>query len=82
MEKEKDNNNVTNYFLISSDFPFPLSAISYSPVHITQPQKQYEFELVAFLTDNMDMDLGMNSVFEEPKRLLFLKYQQRQVQLN
>lgn len=67
--EEEDNNNVTNYFLISSDFPFPLSAISYSPVHITQPQKQYEFELVTFHTDNKNMDLGMNPVFEEPKEI-------------
>ena len=68
MVKEEDNNNdVTNYFLISSDLPFPLSAISYSPVHIVQPQKQYEFELVAFLANNNNIDPGTRPVFEEPK---------------
>jgi hypothetical protein len=68
MAVEEDNNNdVTNYFLISSDLPFPLSAISYSPVHIVQPQKQYEFELVAFLANNNNIDLGTRPVFEEPK---------------
>ena len=55
--EEEDNNNVTNYFLISSDLPFPLSAVSYSPVHIVQPQKQYEFELVAFLANNKNVTL-------------------------
>ena len=67
MVKEEDNNNVTNYFWISSDFPFPLSAISYSPVHTVQPQKQYEFELVAFLANNNNIDLGTRHVFEESK---------------
>ena len=65
----EDNNNVANYFLISSDLPFPLSATYYSPVHITQPQKQYEFELV-FLTDNKDIDLEIKSVFEESKEIV------------
>jgi len=55
---EEDNNNVTNYFLISADLPFPLSAVSYSPVHIVQPQKQYEFELVAFLANSKEIDWG------------------------
>jgi len=67
----EDNNNVANYFLISSDLPFPLSATYYSPVHITQPQKQYEFELV-FLTDNKDIDLGIKSVIEEPKEIIII----------
>ena len=65
--EEEDSNNVTNYFLISSDLPFPLSAISYSPVHIVQPQKQYEFELVTFLANNNNIDLGTRPVFEESK---------------
>ena len=63
----EDNNNVTNYFLISSDLPFPLSAVSYSPIHIVQPQKQYEFELVSFLANSKEIDLGIKPVFEEPK---------------
>jgi len=64
---EEDNNNVTNYFLISTDLPFPLSAVSYSPVHTVQPQKQFEFELVAFLANSKEIDLGIKPVFEEPK---------------
>ena len=70
MIEEKDNNNVTNYFLISSDLPFPLSAVSYSPVHIVQPQKQYEFELVSFLTTNKNVNIGIKPNFEEPKNVI------------
>ena len=70
MTKEEDNNNVTNYFLISSDLPFPLSAVSYSPVHTVQPQKQFEFELVMFLANNKNVDIGMKPVFEEPKDII------------
>ena len=67
-KEENDNNNVTNFFLISSDLPFPLSAVSYSPVHIIQPQKQFELELVSLLTNNKNVDFGIKkSVFEEPK---------------
>ena len=67
-KKIEDNNNVTNYFLISSDLPFPLSAVSYSPVHVIQPQKQFEFELVSFLTNNKNVDFEIKKpVFEEPK---------------
>jgi len=75
VEEEDNNNNVTNYFLISSDLPFPLSAISYSPVHIVQPQKQYEFELVAFLANNNNIDLGTRLVFEESKENTIRKIQ-------
>lgn len=67
---EEDNNNVTSYFLISSDLPFPLSAVSYSPVHIVQPQKQFEFELVTFLTNNKNVNIGTKPVFEEPKDII------------
>ncbi len=67
---EKDNNNVTSYFLISSDLPFPLSAVSYSPVHIVQPQKQYEFELVEFLANNKNVDIGIKPVFEKPEEIV------------
>jgi len=63
--EEEDNNNVTNYFLIYSELPFPLLAVSYNPVYIMHPQKQYEFELVAFLTNNKNVDLGTNHVLEE-----------------
>jgi len=67
---EEDNNNVTSYFLISSDLPFPLSAVSYSPVHIVQPQKQFEFELVTFLANNKNVNIGMKPVFEELKDII------------
>ena len=67
---KEDNNNVINYFLISTDLPFPLSAVSYSPVHIVQPQKQFEFELVTFLANNNNVDIGMKPVFEEPKDII------------
>ena len=70
MAEEEDNNNVTSYFLISSDLPFPLSAVSYSPVHIVQPQKQFEFELVTFLANNKNVNIGMKPVFEEPKDII------------
>ena len=63
---EDDNNNVTNSFLISTDLPFPLSAVSYSPVHIIQSQKQFEFELVEFVTNSKSVDLGIKPIFEKP----------------
>ena len=69
---EEDNNNVTSYFLISYDLPFPLSAVSYSPVHTTQPQKQFEFELVAFMTNSKNVDLGIKPVFEKQKETVIV----------
>jgi len=66
----EDNNNVASYFLISSDLPFPLSAVSFSPIHITQPQKQYEFELVAFLANNKNIDFGIKPTLKEPKEIV------------
>ena len=66
-DEDKDNNNVTTSFLILPDLPFPLSAESYSPVHITQPQKQYEFELIAFMTNNKNIDFEIDSIFDELK---------------
>jgi len=70
--EEEDNNNVTSYFLISSDLPFPLSAVYYSPVHTTQPQKQYEFELVAFLANSKEIVLWMKLDVEEPKEIMII----------
>ena len=67
---EEGSNNVTNYFLISSDLPFPLSAVSYSPVHVKQPQKQYEFELVVFLANNNNVDLETKPDIVEPKDIV------------
>ena len=64
-QEEENDNNVTNYFLISSEMPFPVAAVSYSPVHIVQPQKQYEFELVSFLANSNNVGFEMKSVSEE-----------------
>ena len=50
-QKEEDTNNVTNSYLISSQFPFPVSGILYSPAHITEPFKESEFELISFVSD-------------------------------
>ena len=47
-----DTNNVTNSYLISPSFPFPLSGTLYSPVHVMEPFKEYEFELVSFVSSN------------------------------
>ena len=68
---EAGSNNVTNYFLMSSDLPFPVSAVSYSPVHTMQPQKQYEFELVAFLANSKNVDLEIKPVVE-PKDIVVI----------
>ena len=70
IEEEDNSNNVTNYFLVSSDLPFPLSAVSYSPVHVTQPQKQYEFELIEFLANSKNADLETKPVVVEPKDIV------------
>ena len=48
-QKEEDTNNVTNSYLISSQFPFPLSGTLYSPAHITESFKESEFELISFV---------------------------------
>ena len=64
--KEEYNNNVTTFFLILPNLPFPLSAESYNPVYVTQPQKQFEFKLISFMTNNKNIDFG-KSVIDEPK---------------
>ena len=50
--------------MISSDLPFPLSAESFNPVYITQPQKQYEFEMITFFTNNKNIDFEIKSVVD------------------
>ncbi len=50
---QEDTNNVINSYLISSQFPFPLSGISYSPAHVIEPFKEYEFELISFVSSNL-----------------------------
>ena len=50
--KKVDTNNVTNYYLISLQFPFPLSSTLYSPAHVTEPSKESEFQLISFVSDD------------------------------
>ena len=64
---EKDDNNVTTSFLISSQLPFPLSGESYNPVYLVEPQKEFEFELLVFQTkNNKNIDFG-KSIIDESK---------------
>jgi len=64
VNEDKDNNNVTTSFLISSQLPFPLSGESYNPVYLVEPQKEFEFELLVFQTNNKNIDFE-NSVIDE-----------------
>jgi len=66
VNEEKDTNNVTTSFLISSQLPFPLSGESYNPVYLEEPQKEFEFELLVFQTKNKRIDFE-NSVIDEFK---------------
>ena len=61
---QEDTNNVTNYYLISSQFPFPVSGILYSPAHVIEPFKEYEFELISFVSSNL-IEEKNNSIGEE-----------------
>ena len=63
---EKDNNNVITSFLISSQLPFPLSGESYNPVYLIEPQKEFEFELLVFQTNNKNINFE-NPVVDEFK---------------
>ena len=60
------NNNVTTSFLISSQLPFPLSGELYNPVYLVEPQKEFEFELLVFQTNNKNINFE-NSVVDEFK---------------
>ena len=51
-QKEEDTNNVINSYLISPQFPFPVSGTLYSPAHITEPFKEYEFDLISFVVSS------------------------------
>ena len=51
-QKEEDTNNVTNSYLISPQFPFPLSGTLYSPAHIIEPFKESEFQLISFISSS------------------------------
>ena len=69
VEEEKKDNDVTNYYLVNNDLPFPVEATYYSPSHIVEPFKQYEFELISFFdvssilennSNNADIAVEMN----------------------
>ena len=46
---EKENNNVTNTFLVNSHLPFPVSGEYFNPSYVIEPQKEFEFELIKYL---------------------------------
>jgi len=48
-KKENDTNNVTNYYLVNSHLPFPVSGLHYNPSYVIEPHKEYEFELITYL---------------------------------
>ena len=48
-DEDQDNNNVTNYFLVSSHLPFPVSGEFFNPSYILEPHKEFEFELLKYL---------------------------------
>ncbi len=58
---QEDTNNVINSYLISSQFPFPVSGTLYSPAHVVEPFKEYEFELISFVSSNV---MGNNDTIE------------------
>lgn len=47
-----DIDDVTTFYLVSPDVPFPLSGVKYSPIHITKPFKVFEFELLSYVLQN------------------------------
>ena len=48
-DKETDENNVTNSYLVNSHLPFPVSGEFFNPSYIIEPHKEFEFELVKYL---------------------------------
>ena len=48
-DDEKENNNVTNTFLVNSYLPFPVSGEYFNPSYVIEPQKEFEFELIKYL---------------------------------
>ena len=63
-QRVEDTNNVTTFFLISSSLSFPLYAESYNPVYVIQPQKQFEFQLISFMTNNKNIDFEKSIIDE------------------
>lgn len=65
LTQEEDTNNVTNSFLISPQFPFPVSGILYSPAHIVEPFKESEFQLISFVSSDGIIQEEENVVIEQ-----------------
>ena len=65
---DKDSNNVTTSFLISSQLSFPLYGESYNPVYLMEPQREFEFELLVYQTknNNIDFDVTESSIVVQP----------------
>ena len=57
---EDEDNDVTNSYLVNSDLSFPVKAVYYSPSHIVEPFKEYEFQLISFF--DMSNTLESNSI--------------------
>lgn len=61
-----DSDDVATSYLVSSDIPFPLSGVKYSPVHIIKPFKVFEFELLSYSLQNITQnDLTTTSDTDE-----------------
>ena len=60
-----DIDDVTTYYLVSSDIPFPLSGVKYSPVHVTKPFKVFEFELLSYVLQNKQDRIQGSSMLTE-----------------
>ena len=60
---EDEDNDVTNSYLVNSDLPFPVKAVYYSPSHIVEPFKEYEFELISYFDSSNTIE--NNSVNED-----------------
>ena len=57
----KKDNDVTNYYLVNNDLPFPVEATYYSPSHIMEPFKQYEFELISFFDASNTLEINSSN---------------------
>ena len=60
-----DIDDVTTYYLVSSDISFPLSGVKYSPVHVTKPFKVFEFELLSCILQNKQDRIQENIMLTE-----------------
>ena len=48
-DKETDENNVTNSYLVNSHLPFPVAGEYFNPSYVIEPQKEFEFQLIKYL---------------------------------